>query len=741
MLAKLRAGYAPIMLLILLGLIALRAADPPLLKQVRLLVFDTYQRISPREPGQEKPVLIIDIDDESLQKIGQWPWPRNILAQLLAKIRISGAAAVGVDFVFPEPDRLSPEQAVKVWPAGASLETVKTAIRDMESHDAIFAREISQGRVVMGFVMRDLKTHGELPKPRASIAFAGDDPKKFVPVYPSVLFSLPELHKQSMGDGFLNWIPDQDQVVRRVPLLVTAGGQIYPSLTVDALRVAQDAGTLIVKSSGASGVQAFGGESGVVSLRVGAGILPTTAKGELLIHFRYRDRSRYVSAWKVLQDKVEPDLFSGRIVLIGTSAPGLLDLRATPLEADVPGIDVHAQALEQIIEGRFLYRPDFALGMEIAYVIMVALIMILILPRIGAAWSALAGAVLVAVIVSGSYLVFLKWGWLSDPVYPSISALVVYLIGSAIVYLHSDIERRRVRSAFSYYLAPDLVEELSANPDRLVLGGELREITMMFSDIHGFTGIAEGLDSHDLITLINRILSPISESILDHQGTIDKYMGDAVMAFWNAPLDDPHHARHAALAALDMQTRIADLNQTLRREAQESGRKFTEIRIGVGLSTGPCSVGNMGTENRFDYSVLGDHVNIASRLEGQTRQYGVDILLAENTAKQCKGLAMLEVDRLRVKGRAEPITLYALTGDEEHARSEEFRLLDQAHGQMLESYRDRLWNEALLDIERCLTMADAKTEAFYRIYQERIEDYRDNPPDENWDGVYTATSK
>ncbi|PLX33082.1 MAG: adenylate/guanylate cyclase domain-containing protein [Hyphomicrobiales bacterium] len=740
-LAKLRAGYAPIMLVILLAVVGLRVADPPLLKQLRLMVFDNYQRLSPRSPSPDKPVLIIDIDDASLERIGQWPWPRNTLARLLEKIRISGAAAVGIDFVFPEPDRLSPEQAVRIWPESDGLAEVRKAVKGMESHDSIFGREIGQGRVVMGFMMRNTNPGQNLPQPKASFAFAGDNPKSFVPFFPGAVFSLPEINKGVKGLGFLNWIPDRDQVVRRVPLLARAGGQLYPSLSVEALRIAQDASTLIVKSSGASGEQSYGKPTGVISLRVGAGILPTNARGELLVHFGYWDRSKYIPAWKVLQDKVEPDLFAGRIVLIGTSAPGLFDMRATPLEAAVPGIDIHAQAIEQVIEGRFLYRPDYALGVEILYVSVVALLMILLLPRIGAAWSAVAGGVLISIMLGISYGLFVKWGWLSDPVYPSLAALMVYLIGSAIVFLHSDIERKRVRSAFSHYLAPNLVEQLSANPDRLVLGGELREITMMFSDVRGFTGIAEGLNSHELITLINKVLSPISESILNHQGTIDKYMGDAVMAFWNAPLDDPDHPRNAALAAIDMQKRLVGLNADLSHQAREDGREFIKIRLGVGLCSGPSSVGNMGTENRFDYSVIGDTVNIASRLEGLTRIYGVDILMAQSTAAKCAGLALLEVDKVRVKGREQPVNLYALVGGEDYAGSDEFRRLAQAHGQMIESYRERLWDEALRDIERCLEHADERTAEFYRIYCARIEEYRENPPGEDWDGVFTALTK
>ncbi len=740
-LAWLRTGFYPIVFLVLLGAVVLRVADPPLIAQFRLLVFDTFQRISPREPNPEKPVLIIDIDDESLKKIGQWPWPRTVLADMLKKIRIAGAAAVGVDFVFPEPDRLSPEQVIKFWPSEASLGDLRRAISKLPHNDDVFAGELAKGRVVLGFIMTSKRGVGSKPVLKSSFAFAGTDPKKFAPAFAHAVNSLAVLSKAAAGSGFLNWIPDHDQVVRRIPLLARVGGQLYPAMAIETLRVAQGAGTYIVKSSGASGVQSFGQDSGIEALRVGSGIVPVNASGELQVHFAYRDRSRYISAWKILSDKIDMNVFAGRIVLVGTSAAGLFDLRATPLEAAVPGVEVHAQAIEQIIDGHFLHRPDFSLGAELVIMIVITLILIFLLPRAGAAWSAVAGGGIVVALSITSYILFVNMGWLVDPVYPSLSSIAVYLTGSAIVYLHSETERRQVRNAFLHYLSPPLVEQLAANPDKLVLGGELRDISVLFADVRGFTTISEGMSSPELIAVINKVLTPVSDAILKNRGTIDKYMGDAVMAFWNAPLDDAEHARNAALAALAIQAALGPLNIELRKEAAAKGRDAIDVKIGIGLSTGPCSVGNMGTEYRFDYSAIGDDVNIASRLEGLTKVYGVGILIAEQTARDCDGLAILEIDKVRVMGKSLAVKVFALMGDEIMAGSHDFISLQHAQKRMLGAYRSRRWDEALERLAECRGFGENRLEYLYRLYEQRICEYSKAPPPEDWDGSYTALSK
>lgn len=359
---------------------------------------------------------------------------------------------------------------------------------------------------------------------------------------------------------------------------------------------------------------------------------------------------------------------------------------------------------------------------------------------LGAAYSALFGGVLIALLGVGSYWLFVNWGWLADPVYPALSALGVYLSGSLIVYIDSENQRQRIRSAFSFYLAPEMVKKLADDPDQLVLGGENRELTLLFSDIRGFTTISEGLDADVLISLINKILTPLSDAIMEHGGTIDKYMGDAIMAFWNAPLDDEHHARNAAIAALDMLARLRVLNETLKAEAQEKGETAPNIQMGVGLNTGICSVGNMGSEQRFDYSVLGDSVNVAARLEGQTKTYGVDILLGERTAEAIPEMALIEMDLIVVKGKTKPIAVFALLGDETTANSDHHKMVSAAQVAFVKSYRAQSWEEAKELLETC-RQCGPELGVLHDIYAARIAEYQENPPPDDWDGAYVALSK
>ncbi len=737
--ARFTSPYYPITLLVLLFAVSLRVADPPILAQFRLLVFDAYQRLSPREPLNQTPVVIIDIDEASLKRLGQWPWPRTVMSQILQQLRQAKVAAVGFDILFAEADRLSPEEALKYWPKFSKSDELRAQISQLGSHDAVFAKEISLGNVVAGFVLSQQQTNSP-PELKASFAFAGDDPKEFVPGFSGVIDNLPALSAAANGAGFLNWAPDRDQIMRRVPLLMKSGKALLPAMSIETLRVAQGAGTYVIKSSGASGVEAFGSKTGINSIRVGNVIVPTNDTGEMLIHFAYRDPSRYISAAQLLDNKIAASRLEGRIVLIGASAAGLFDIRATPLESALPGVEVHAQAIEQILLGRFLQRPDFAKGAEVIFLIVMVIALILLLPKLGAAYSALLGGGTVVILALGSYWLFVNWGWLADPVYPALSALAVYLSGSLIVYIDSEVQRRRIRSAFSYYLAPEMVQQLTNNPDKLVLGGERRELTLLFSDIRGFTGISEGLDADVLISLINRILTPLSDSIMVHRGTIDKFMGDAIMAFWNAPIDDPDHAKNAALAALDMLDRLRRLNETLRAEAISKDEKFRPIQMGVGLNSGVCSVGNMGSEQRFDYSVLGDSVNIAARLEGQTKEYGVDILMGEETANAIPELANLEIDLIIVKGKTKPIAIYALLGGEDLAQSAKFISLKKFQDQFLRAYRNQAWDEAETQLKACKDKA-SELATLYGIYAHRIREFRKNPPPKNWNGAYIAQSK
>ncbi len=687
---------------VLAAALALRILDPAPIAHVRHLVFDSYQRLKPRIHDPALPVRIVDVDDDSLERLGQWPWPRTILARLVDRLARAGAASIVFDMVFAEADRSSPAPG---------------------AHDRTFAAAIGRAPVVTGFILIH-KEGARLPRPKAAFAYGGGDPRPFVPAFSGAVTNLPELEARAAGNGALNWAAGRDQIVRRVPLVLRIGETLYPSLLAEALRVAQGAGTHIVKSAGASGEAAFGARTGITAVRVGRATVPTDANGQMLLHFTEPVPGRYLPAWRVLAADFDGTAVAGRVVFIGTSAAGLRDVRATPIEAAVPGVEVHAQALEQILAGAYLARPDFALGAELAYILLIGLAVILALPRVGAPWSAALGAGALALVVGASWYAYDRHGWMLDAVFPAIAVLFAYLSATVVVYMHTEAERRQVRGAFGRYMSPALVDELARHPERLALGGEMREMTLLFCDIRGFTSISERFDAERLTRFINRFLTPMTEIVLGTGGTIDKYMGDCIMAFWNAPMDDPEHARNACRAALGMVDRLADLDETWRREAEAAGDRHVGVRIGVGLNTGVCCVGNMGSEQRFDYSVLGDGVNLASRLESETKRFGVDIIIGEATRAAAPELAALDLGTVTVRGRTEPTRIFALLGDEAMAASTAFQALAARHEELVTAVQSRRWRASRASLDACRGLADQRLAALYDGFGEAIRSGR-----------------
>jgi adenylate cyclase len=734
-----RLLYALIVGAVIAGALALRIWDPSPVARLRAVVFDTYQQINPRHFDPGLPLRIIDIDEESLKRIGQWPWPRTALADLVKKLSDNGAAAIGFDMVFPEPDRMSPANALRFWPRSDALAGLREEIEKLPSNDHVFAEAIGQGPVVLGFIATP--QGGSTPQSKAGFAHAGDDPKLFAPAYPGVAASLPELQDKASGAGSLNWLPEHDQIIRRVPMVVQVGDKLYPSFAADMLRLAQGASTYVVKSSGASGEKAFGEKTGIVEVRIGDYKVPTEADGQMWIRFTKQAKERYLPAWKVLNGDIGKEDIEGRLAIIGTSAAGLLDLRATPLEASVPGVELHAQAIEQILQGSFLQRPDFATPAELLYILVLGLLIALLIYRLGAAGSAVLGGIAVATVIAVSWYTFDAFGWLVDPIYPAIALTAIYLAGTLFVFLRTERERNRVRHAFGHYMAPALVERLADDPSRLKLGGETRDMTLLFSDVRGFTAISEGLDAEELTAFLNSLFTPLSKIILEERGTIDKFMGDAVMAFWNAPLDDSEHAKHACQAALRIMKEMPGLNEHWRNEAALKGRSFNPVKIGIGLNTGVCCVGNLGSETRFDYSVIGDNVNVASRLEGQSKTYDVATIVGESTTARVPDFAFLELDLLKVKGKTEATRIFALLGDDALKETRGFIDLTACHGEFLRTYRAGDWDAADRLRRECDRMNGSGLHRLYALYRERIAFFKQNPPPPDWDGSTEALSK
>ncbi len=734
-----RLLYVLILGAVITGALALRIWDPSPVARMRSLVFDSYQQISPRPYDPSLPVRIVDIDEESLKQVGQWPWPRTVLAELVTKLAANGAAAIGFDMVFPEPDRLSPANALHFWPKSDALQSLREEVEKLPSNDHVFAEAIGHAPVSLGFIATPQGT--SIPVSKAGFAHGGDDPRLFAPTYPGAAASLPELQAGASGAGSLNWLPEHDQIIRRMPMLVRIGDQLYPSLAADMLRLAQGASTFVVKSSGASGETAFGEKTGIARIRVGDYEVPTEANGQMWMRFTREAKARYLPAWRVLNGEIGKDDIEGRLVIIGTSAAGLLDLRATPLDASVPGVELHAQAIEQILQGAFLQRPDFAEPAELFYILALGTLIAFLIYRTGAAGSAVLVVIAIAAVVGVSWYAFDVLGWLVDPVYPALSLIAIYVAGTLFMFLRTERERNRVRNAFSHYMAPALVERLAGDPSRLKLGGETRDMTLLFSDVRGFTSISEGLDAEELTRFLNSLFTPLSNIILEEQGTIDKFMGDAVMAFWNAPLDDSEHPSHACRAALRMMGEMQDLNARWREEADAKGRSFKPVKLGIGLNTGICCVGNLGSETRFDYSVIGDNVNVASRLEGQSKTYDLVTIVGESTTKRAPGFAFLEIDLLKVKGKTEATRVFSLLGDQAVKQSSAFIDLTDRHTEFLRNFRAQAWDAADALSRQCEALDGSRLNRLYALYRDRIAFFRQNPPPPDWDGGAEALSK
>ncbi len=714
-----------------------RLADPFGVQALRLIAFDTYQRISPQRYNPELPVRVVDIDEVSLARFGQWPWPRTVMRDLLDKLGAAGAAVVAFDVQFAEADRTSLEQLVRKLPPEEAGRLADVVV-GRPTNDEEFAAALKRTPSVLATALSS--TSGVTFEPKAGFAIAGDDPRPFIPNFAGSAGNLPILERAAAGIGSINWIPDRDQVLRRVALVYRSGDVFVPTLFAEALRVAQGASTFVLKASNASGETAFGRQSGLNHVRIGDVEVPTDADGAIWLKFRQSEPASFISAADVLAGKVPASEIEGRIILIGSSAPGLLDLRATPLDAALPGVEIIAQAIEHVVSGHTLTRPDYALAFEQFTIVAVAAFIALLLAKFSAPVAGLLGMLTIGSLLLAGWAAFEYLGLLFDPLYPALSLLILLAVATFYVYRQVEMQRTEVRRAFSRYVSPDVVSDIIADPNKLNLGGEVRELTLLFCDVRNFTSISEKLTAQELTRFINELLTPLSDTILRNRGTIDKYMGDAIMAFWNAPLSVPNHAAEACRSALEMAGRMRELNERWRAEATANGRPFKDVRIGIGLNTGNCCVGNLGSVQRFDYSAIGDEVNIASRFEGLAKVYGMTVIVGEGTVRSVPEFAALELDLVRVSGREKPTAIFTfcslLTDDEAKTMQ-----LQRDHAEFLRAYRANRWDEAEAAITRCQALGLTGLDAYYAVFRSRIAAYHVTPPPADWGGVFTATEK
>jgi adenylate cyclase len=731
-----RFGYARLIcLLLLVGLAALRIVDPPPVQELRVRTFDAFQLIDPRVKTI-RPVTIVDIDEPSLKKFGQWPWPRTHMADMVINLTNLGALAIGFDVVFSEPDRLNP--AVAADTMRYLDELTRSKLRGLPSNDQIFADAVRRTRVVLGETGLD-SVISEIDKDLPFTGFAtlgekaGSEPRVFE--FPGLLRNIPALEKIAAGRGLLTIVPERDGIVRRVPMMLLAQDHMMPSLSLEMLRVVSNNSTILIKY----------GDAGIKSVGFRGFDIPTDKNGQFWVHFAQQDPSIYVSATSVLDGSVPVDKIKGKLVLIGTSAVALNDLKTTAVSRVMPGVEIHAQVLETALTHGVLTQPNYGIALEFFAALILGILVIAFAPKFGPITLVAVGALFASVLIGTSWYFYQQHRLLIDFTYPLLSTTAIYLTLIFASFVREQAQRRQIRSAFGQYISPALVEQLAQSPEKLKLGGEEREMTIMFSDVRGFTTISESYksDPQGLTALMNRFLTPLTDAILARKGTIDKYMGDAIMAFWNAPLDDTDHQINACNAALDMLEKIDALNKEREIEAQDGGHGYIPINVGVGLNTGVCVVGNMGSNLRFDYSVLGDSVNLASRLEGQSKEYGFPIIAGSKTALAAKDkFAILELDFIMVKGKKEPEVIYAIAGREEVAHSAQFQRLRNLTIEMLACYRSRDWEGALASIERGRRTDEAGAlDYLYTLYEARLLDYQKNPPPEDWNGAFALLTK
>jgi adenylate cyclase len=695
-------------LLLVAALVALRAADPYPVQVVREIAFDFYQRLAPRQQPADLPVRVVDIDEASLAELGQWPWPRDQLALLTTRLTELGAAAIAFDALFPEPDRMSPRRLA------AGVSGVEPA--SLPDTDEQFAQALGRAPSIMGFA--DSPGTPNLPAaPKSGVSISGTNPIGAVPLLRGATLPLPQFIDAAAGLGTLSLDRiDAATTVRRLPLLWSDGRQFFPSLSIEALRVAMGSENLLVL-----------GETGapyVEAVRIADFMVPTMSGGELWLYYRPPDPALYVSAKDILGPDYQAtaDRIAGQIVLIGTSASGLLDIHGTTLGDNVPGVSIHAQALEQIISGVYLTRADWVSGLEVVGFFVLGAVLVFAVLQLGPLLGLLIGAVALGGVAAFSWFAFRSWGLMVDPSFPLIGLTLLYAALIFFQFTIADADKRQIRRAFGYYVAPSLLTEIERNADRLKLGGERREMTVMFTDMRNFTGFSEQHTPEKVLAVLNTMFGSLGQRVVEQQGTIDKFIGDSIMAFWNAPVDVEDHARKACVAALGMRTTLTQLNA---RDAFALGGE--PVIIGMGIATGEVLVGNMGLESRFDYSCIGDTVNIASRVEGACKTVGYDIVVTQGTRAAAPDLAYLEAGAIALKGKAAREPIFALVGDAGVAKTGAFTALAAAHRHAIATLGTADADAAIAECARLCGEVEPGLTPFYAKLADRAGDYAAAP--------------
>lgn len=688
-------------------------------------------------------VVIIDIDEKSLKEQGRWPWGRDKLAALVDTVFDEyHVNTLGFDVVFAEKDESSglkklEEIQAKYFNEDAKFNTTLDALKPSLDFDQRFSDSLKNRNVVLGyFFLRDADASqsGVLPAP----TLTNDDFKnKKIQWLEATGFggNLAVLQSSAKAAGHFNPDPDVDGVSRKVPMLIQHDGKMYESLSLAVVRSALARKTPKIKISPgfAEGVGVGKQYAGLEWLKLGNLQIPVDDKVSTLIPYRGPQGSfPYVSASDVLNKKVEASLLNNKIVLLGTTAAGLMDLRSTPVQNIYAGVEIHANLITGILDNNLKQHPAYTLGIEFTLLVLFGLIMAIVLPLLSPLWATLFTLITTVVAITTNLIAW-QFGNTVLPIASILVAIVsIYLVNMSYGYFIEARGKKQLAGLFGQYVPPELVEEMAKNPESISLESESREMTVMFSDVRGFTTISEGLEPKQLTQLMNAFLTPMTHVIHHHRGAIDKYMGDAIMAFWGAPLPDQQHAKHALLAALAMLKALEDVNQSF------VAKGWPSIQVGVGLNTGLMTVGNMGSEFRMAYTIMGDAVNLGSRLEGLTKQYGVSLIVSEFTKDQVPSFIYRELDIVRVKGKNKPVAIFEPICEEsqlDKSTKDSLKLYREA----LKYYRNQQWDLAEMQLINLQKLDPQRY--LYAMYVERIAYFRNNPPDKNWGGVFNFETK
>jgi len=687
----------------------------------------------------DKKVIIIDIDEKSLAEIGHWPWERNVIATIVNNLfDYYHINVLGFDILFAEKDqdpsdKIISELSKSPISSSEDFQRIINNNQNIMNRDESLAKSLLNRNTILGIIFNNLDKNlskGVLPPPIPQFTPEIINSFEFLNAL-GYTANISTVQNSAFSAGFFdNPLIDEDGVFRRVPLLQSFNEKLYPSLALEVIRASLENNTLKLGYGASDELE---GSKSLEWVYVGEIAIPVDEHSAVMVPYIGPQKTfDYISASDILNKTLPQHLLRDKIVIFGTSAAGLLDLRTTPLESAYPGVEVHANIIQGILDQSIKHEPEYMIGFEILLLFILGIILTIILPMLSPTWSTIS-----AVLTIGVILILDNYAWnhlmVIMPIASPLSLVVIlYLMNMSYGFFVESRGKRQLTHLFGQYVPPDLVNEMSRNLKEITLDGEIRNMTVLFTDVRGFTSISENMEPKELTTFINAFLTPLTEVIHKNRGTIDKYMGDAIMAFWGAPLKDHHHARNALNAGLDMLEAIKKLNQNFKSKGQP------EIKIGIGVNTGEMNVGNKGSEFRVDYTVLGDAVNLGSRLEGLTKKYGVNFIVNESTRHEVPEFEYRMLDIVKVTGKNKSVTIFEPIGLVENVSKSKRKQIKEFH-HALKLYRLQNWDDAEQIIFQLSQQEPERI--IYRIYLDRIAFFRNNPPEENWDGVFTHTSK